>query len=313
MQVYKNTLAAIPKMLQLFSQYNVHVTWATVGSMFAHSKSEWEKMAPTILPQYKNEKRSLYAWVNKNSMDADYAEAHFVPQIIKRIADTPGQEIGSHTFSHFYCNEVTDTNKSFENDLESVVDIAANLEIKIKSLVFPRNQFNDAYLATCFNAGILVVRSNCAVWYWTFSKNTIIRAAKKVVRYMNNYCSLFARISYPLSSIIKNTGKPIQLGRGRYLEPYKPGNNSLRKLRIQHIKNEMELAAKHNECYHLWWHPEEFGEHTQENLNRLQTILEHFSYCKATYKMESWNMGEIAEYFFPEIKTSHSKKYQGAI
>jgi peptidoglycan/xylan/chitin deacetylase (PgdA/CDA1 family) len=35
---YKNTLRAVPQMLELFAKYDVHVTWATVGSLFAANK-----------------------------------------------------------------------------------------------------------------------------------------------------------------------------------------------------------------------------------------------------------------------------------
>ena len=38
--------------------------------------------------------------------------------------------------------------------------------ISLKSLVFPRNQFNESYLKVCVELGIENVRSNPNNWYW---------------------------------------------------------------------------------------------------------------------------------------------------
>ncbi len=58
----------------------------------------------------------------------------------------------------------------------------------------------------------------------------------------------------------------------------------------------------HNECYHLWFHPENFGEHPKENLNNLLQILEQYRKCASLYDMQSWNMGEYAKNLLVETK-----------
>ncbi len=40
---YRNTSSAGARMLELFSKYDVHVTWATVGACLPKTKSEWEQ------------------------------------------------------------------------------------------------------------------------------------------------------------------------------------------------------------------------------------------------------------------------------
>ncbi|HLM62313.1 MAG TPA: hypothetical protein VK308_16035, partial [Pyrinomonadaceae bacterium] len=43
---------AVPAMLELFKEFEVAATWATVGFLFAKSKAELEKYKPKVLPEY---------------------------------------------------------------------------------------------------------------------------------------------------------------------------------------------------------------------------------------------------------------------
>ncbi|WP_315817017.1 hypothetical protein [Paraflavitalea speifideaquila] len=54
----------------------------------------------------------------------------------------------------------------------------------------------------------------------------------------------------------------------------------------------MRTAAIRKECYHLWWHPENFGDHPRQNMEGLETLLKQYQQCKNKYGMQSWNMGE---------------------
>ena len=44
-------------------------------------------------------------------------ELCFAPDLIRRIKETPGQEIGTHTYSHYYCLEPGQGIESFNADL----------------------------------------------------------------------------------------------------------------------------------------------------------------------------------------------------
>ena len=59
----------------------------------------------------------------------------------------------------------------------------------------------------------------------------------------------------------------------------------------------MEHAAKHQELYHLWWHPHNFGADMEENLAFLEEVLRHYQYCHQQYGMCSMTMNE----FYKEI------------
>lgn len=294
---YQNTLRAVPKMLQLFEDYNVHVTWATVGSMFASNAEEWESLKPALQPDYSNVNYSPYRWVERNGMPEQYNGAHFAPDAVRSILQFEGQELGTHTFSHYYCLEQVARPEAFAADLKAAKLAAKKFGVKPVSLIFPRNQYNDYALKVCYENGINVVRSNPAARFWTPVNNNA-SLLRKVLRTGDAYVQLGKeRTSYALNTIAIKPGEPIQLPASRFLQPWHPARRFADRLKMRRTLNEMLTAAKLKECYHLWWHPENFGDYPQENLNNLKIVLEQYKRCADKYGMQSWNMGEYQQYF----------------
>jgi peptidoglycan/xylan/chitin deacetylase (PgdA/CDA1 family) len=294
---YKNTLQVIPKMLELFSHYNVHVTWACVGSLFAKNEEEWKKLKPEIEPLYTLEKYSPYSWVKENGLSDSYSWAHFAPHIISQILQYPGQELASHTFSHYYCLEQQKKEDAFVADIEAMEKAASMFGAKISSLVFPRNQFNEKYLKKCFEYGILAVRSNPNSWYWEPVNSSGSSIIRKIVRTADAYIHIGQpRSSYPLASIKVNEGESLQLPASRFLRPWRNKYKFANKLRLNRLCQEIRTAAIKKECYHLWWHPENFGDNPSENLATLSTLLKEYKKCNQRFGMESWHMRDYADH-----------------
>ena len=170
---------------------------------------------------------------------------------------------------------------------------------KIKSLVFPRNQFNEAYLQVCKECGIEIVRSNPNCWYWDANKPESL--AKKVFRTGDAYTNLLGPKVFPLSSI--DTSKfPLQLPASRLYRAWTSKSNLLNKLKLSRILNEMTYAAKTGGYYHLWWHPHNFGWHPDECLKELEIILQNYRSLHQQYGMLSLTMGETKEYLSQNSK-----------
>lgn len=293
---YQNTISIIPRMLQLFAAYDVHVTWATVGSLFAKDEAEWNGLKPSIQPNYTNKKLSAYNYALQNGL-SDFPWAHFAPNSIEEILKYPGQEVGTHTFSHYYCLEQFISTEAFDADLKAANNAASAFDVQMVSLVFPRNQFNPQNLATCHANGIKVVRSNPSTWFWSPVPDTGTSIFRKIFRTGDAYVPMsHIRNSFPLTSLTKVKGLPLQLPASRLLRSWTPkytiGNN----LALRRVLEELKTAAQKNECYHLWWHPENFGDHPEQNLNNLKIILEQYKKLKNRYGMQSWNMGEYVEH-----------------
>ncbi len=296
-QYFLNTRSVIPKMLALFREHEASVTWATVGMLFHHSKDTLLAVAPGLKPSYNLPALSAYHYIDKYGIGNNEEEDpfHFADTLIQQILSTPLQEIGSHTFAHYYCNEAGQTVEQFKSDLHAAQVSAQKYNRKLRSLVFPRNQFNDEYLKACFEEGFIAVRDNPRDWFWNIQSTQSESLWKRFNRGLDAYFPIGKKSTYKLQSIKYCAGLPVCIPASRLLRPYHPKELFLNDTKINRIKSELEWAARKGEVYHLWWHPHNFGHHPNESMDGLRAILTHFSFCKKHYGMRSLSMGEVAE------------------
>ncbi|MGE0590153.1 MAG: polysaccharide deacetylase family protein [Cyclobacteriaceae bacterium] len=294
---FLNTRKVIPQILELFKNYEVHVTWAAVGMLLNETKEELFRNTPNNKPAYKNQKLSAYHFVDMHGVGENEHEDpfHYAPSLVRRILGTPNQELGTHSYAHFYCNEPGQTVEQFREDLKAAKRDAANYAVKLQSLVFPRNQFNDAYLKVCFEEGITSVRSNPLDWFWNIQSTQRESSWKRLNRGLDAYFPVGRKNTYKLADIPVYSDKPICLAASRLLRPYRPSEWVLNDAKINRIKSEMTRAARNTEVYHLWWHPHNFGGYPEQSLIGLEKILCHFNQCREKYGMVSLNMRETSE------------------
>ncbi len=289
-EYFQNTRRVIPEILRLFEQYEISCTWATVGMLFNENWEEWNSNIPKIQPEFTNKALSAYRY-GKSIQSEETQPLCFAPGLIKQINDSPRQEIGTHTYSHYYCLEQGQGVRAFEADLQQSIRMAKKIGVKLKSLVFPRNQFNEEYLEICKNLGIENVRSNPTDWYWRDTEsNSLIN---KIFRTGDAYLGPINK-SYKLSESIIEKKHPFSQKASRLLRPYSD-NKKLNNLKLKRIKDEMTKAAKAKDFYHLWWHPHNFGDHPEENLKDLEMLLIHFSTLRKKFSYLSLNMCETGK------------------
>ena len=80
--------------------------------------------------------------------------------MIKKIKLFKSQELATHTFSHFYCLEQNSNEYSFKDDIIKAIEKAKTQDIEIKSIIFPRNQYDNESLKECYKQGIVAFRGN---------------------------------------------------------------------------------------------------------------------------------------------------------
>lgn len=294
-QYFLNTREIIPYKLKLFEDNGIHVTWATVGMLFNKNAAEWKLNQPKQLPTFADEKLSAYNWVNQNGFDGEEDVFHFAPSLIDKIQQTSHQEIGTHTYAHYYCLAEGQTTEQFRQDLKMAAKLAAAKGINLQSLVFPRNQFNAAYLSVCTEMGITSVRSNPDVWYWRPASESGILT--KIFRTGDAYFNLKPVKTVALNKIVYKGDEPLQIPASRLYRAWRPGSPFMNKRKLHRILNEMTEAAQYKRYYHLWWHPHNFGNHPQECLNELKIILQHFITLNRQYGFRSMTMNETAEFY----------------
>lgn len=287
-EYFLNTRKVIPKILKLFLNSSIHATWASVGMLFNDNWSEWNSNKPKLKPRYSNSKLSSYLY-GESIQNGDFRDVFFAPELLIEINDTYGQEMATHTYSHFYCLEEVQGKKSFRQDLAQAIAVASKMGIELKSLVYPRNQIREEYLNVCSEFGIKNVRSNPDSWYWNDTSSSSL--LNKVARTADAYFD-FGKKSYSYSDFKIIKGLPLEQKASRFLRPLE-SNALLRKLKLRRIKKEMSNAAKNGEIYHLWWHPHNFGEKPEESLKDLTQIIHHFEFLRSKYGFQSLNMMEL--------------------
>ena len=291
-EYFDNTLSTIPKILQVFRSYNINCTWATVGMLWNKNWILWEENKPLLLPEYKNLKLSNYNLSKKINKKVVHERHFFALDLIEKIKNTPGQELATHTYGHYYSNEAIVNNKVLAADLERAHKMAQQTNIKLRSIVLPRNQFVEATLETLREQNILTVRSNPNVWYWKLSRQH--KFSSKIARLIDSYTSFFTIKSYPWKQLEFKGGLLLQPA-SRFLRPVTKKIILLDRLKINRIKKEMSYAAKNGELYHLWWHPHNFAVHPISALKELEEILEHFKYLEKRFGFRSYNMAGLLE------------------
>jgi peptidoglycan/xylan/chitin deacetylase (PgdA/CDA1 family) len=287
---------AVPGMLELFEQYGIHATWATVGFIYHEDLASLQSSRPRRLPSYEDVSLCPYAYVDSLRPDEfeaeEFSKKHFAKPLIDQIFQTPHQEIATHTYSHYYTAEPSIDPDGFEADLQKAVAVALDHGISIDSLVFPRNQIDRKSLERVPAAGIRVYRGNPDHWAYRDGE-TGKTFKRRVFRLLDGYVNLSGEhVVYPRrdeSGLVDAKGS-------MFLRPYSSRLRLLEKRKLKRIQDAMTSAAQTGGNFHLWWHPHNFGVNLPQNLANLEAILKHFKRLHQAHGMCSLSMRELGEY-----------------
>lgn len=291
---YRENLDGVPqairRTLDLFEQRRIHASWATVGLLFCRDRDEALSMAPATRPGYENTALCPYRYLEQSTnLEERY---HFASGLVDLIAATPHQEVAIHTFSHYYCLEAGQTLANFNADIATAVRVAAAKGLRVRSLVFPRNQWNPEYLAVLAEHGITAYRGNEHGWLYSATNQNRQNRARRLGRLMDSYINLSGHHTFALENC--GSQPPFDFPASRFLRPHHPGLAWLDDWRLRRIRRAMQHAARHGEVFHLWWHPHNFGIHTDQNMRFLERVLDEFEHLRRSDGMRSLNMGELA-------------------
>lgn len=288
-----NARKAIPQILDLFNKYGIHCTWAIVGMLFANNKDELTSFLPVKKPSYNDPMLSSYTYLDEVAETEEKDPYHYAGSLIEHIRKYPGQEIGSHSFSHYYCKEKGQSNSEFEEDILSAVKIAEKDNLVLRSFVFPRNQIVPEYLQVLNKMGFSCYRGNPDNFTFSTEIKRKYSVIQRILRLTDSYINLYGHHTYSISHLTEN--ELINIPSSRFLRPFNPKLKLLEGLKINRVIKDMSYAARRNEVYHLWWHPHNFGANTETNMMQLEKILDHYSILKNKYGFLSMNMGELAD------------------
>lgn len=269
------------KTLELFSKYNIKATFAIVGFMFLESKNDLEKFKDFRI-NYSDSNLCPYRKIKLGLKPAPHTL--FAGNSLKLLAESE-HEVGSHTFSHFYCSQKGQTKEDFKLDLELFETINAKFP-KPKTLIFPWNDVNEDYFDLISSFGYTHLRINDTESYlYNFVNNSLF---KRLLRFIDRYIPLTGTNyskTYKKNNLTLNS-------HSRFFAPYLKPLSFLEGLKLKRMKSEMTECAKNGKDYHLWWHPHNFGDGSKM-LPQLEDILKHYQKLNKQYSFNSVRMDQL--------------------
>ncbi|TVT28932.1 polysaccharide deacetylase family protein [Salinicoccus cyprini] len=280
------------RMIETFEENEMKVTWATVGFLMLEGNDELNRMMPRILkPSYTRRVIDNYHNYENLLEKENFCEGvFFASDIVEALKNSSYQTIGTHTFSHYLCLESGQSEAEFYNDMKMAKAVADDRNIAFRSIVFPRNQFEQKHLEIISKFGIDIFRGTPEHFIYKprGKHNYFIRGLRLVDLYFNitgNHTHPHAVPSEALYDIKAS----------RFLRPLNRTNRISRSLQLRRIRQEMTAAAKNNHYYHLWWHPHNFTVSPEENFKFLEEIIAHYKVLEEKYGFCSESMESYVE------------------
>jgi hypothetical protein len=157
----------IPLILSFCDEYNIPITWATVGHLFIKSCSKDNGILhPEIrrIGYFENKwwKYDSGDWFDSDpNRDFHDSPEWYCPDLIQEILDTKTKhEIGCHTFSHIPCNDSLCPPEVLESELMACKKAAKQFNISLESFIFPGHTMGN--YSTIKKIGFTSVRTNYA-------------------------------------------------------------------------------------------------------------------------------------------------------
>ncbi|WP_417525544.1 polysaccharide deacetylase family protein [Marinovum sp.] len=277
---------AIPQMLARFERHGIAATWATVGALFCGSREELLEALPPeeLRPRYANAALSNYRYLDEIGRDEALDPCYFAASLVARIAACPGQEIATHTMSHFYGLEAGASLESFVADLDAACKVAARRGITLRSIVFPRNQYAAAHLDALRPRGIRRYRGTPQAWAYRPAAGPGQTLPRRALRLLDAHTGVLGPHLY------RPGGDNVPAS--HFLRPRAGRLAALHPRHLSVIERAMTRAARSGAGFHLWWHPHNFGAETEANLAGLDRLIAHFKRLQGDYGMVSRCMAE---------------------
>lgn len=252
---------AVRRLLDIFDEFEISVTWAVVGHMFFTSCEKCE-ICPVL--EWKGIHRSfeqIYDTNDKLWYGAD----------IITLLQTRGSrhEIGFHGYTHKIFDESIMTEEEAKIEISEWQRLAVRKNITPFSAVFPRNR--PGHLKAFKEAGYICYRGK-----ELHPNGTRIALLRKAM----NVFDLTFQVRTPLvyepnldeNGLVNLPASRWLFGMNRRVEAFLDAIG-LSNLRIQLMVNAVKRAAREGGVVHFWAHPEEFK--TNRDFEKLRFLLKH--------------------------------------
>jgi peptidoglycan/xylan/chitin deacetylase (PgdA/CDA1 family) len=274
-----------------FADRGIRATWATVGLLMASTAEEAARFRPPRRAPYRDARLDPYAEPLGPDEAAD--PTHLAGDLVGELAAVPGQEIASHTFSHFYCLEEGPGPEDLAADLVAARAIAAARGLRVRSLVLPRNQWRPDLAPVVRAAGFDCYRGPQPGWATRARSADDGRLAVRALRLVDTYGGP-AVPTFAWSELAEPSGL-CNVAASAFFRPVTPATRRLEPLRHRRLVAALRRAAAGGRVLHLWWHPHNFTAWPAQNTAALERVLDEAARLGETDGLRSLSMGDVAD------------------
>lgn len=250
----------IPFVVELCEEFNVPLTFATVGHLFLESCEKKDGLAHCNIKRLDHFENKYWEFSSGDWFDKDpccnweQAKEWYAPDLLKKILGSKVKhEIACHTFSHIDCREEVCSADILKQEISECKNMAEKYGVELKSFVFPANLTGnfkaikeEGLLAFRNDKDVLGFPEKTSCGLWQFPTTAQICPSK--YKWSIEYC-------------------------------------------IRRYKTIIERAVKHRRLCHFWFHPS-MG---KEFLEPVLTELFQFIDAKKS-ELYITTMGEYAKY-----------------
>jgi len=248
------------RLLELFDRHEIAVSWAIVGRLIDESHG------------FDGLRGARECW--------------FAPEIIDAIrsARVP-HEIGSHSHAHIDFGRASV--EAATKDLARAKQAHDAHGLEFRSFVFPRNHVGN--LGALRDSGIAVYRSTDAGALRWFDDH--VPRLRPLANLAEKAVPIAAPTVLPVAhedGLIELPSSLLLLGRSGARRIVHP-----QVLRAK-LRNSVARAADRRECFHLWFHPSNFYEGMETQLETLEVVLSEASRRRARGELDVRTMASFA-------------------
>ena len=248
----------VPLILDLLDEFDVPITWATVGHLFLDSCNDRKNgLVHSHMPRPQANRRWEGDWY-KHDPSADVATrpAWYCPDLIRLIqqAKVP-HEIGCHSFSHIEFSRECSNEELIRAEIHECQEVMARFDLRPHTLVYPFNIMGHHHLDLLSRLGVVVVRHRDAKFGLSYPE-----------RDPSGVYKIYETMSLRESTYYSQPAKALAL---------------------------LEEAVGRGLCYHLWFHP---SNPTAEFQITFREILEHMVMLRKRGDLWVATMKDLAAY-----------------
>jgi hypothetical protein len=151
----------VPFILQLLEEFQVPITWATVGHMFLErcERGSCGHAHPEMARPPRNNRWRGDWYSHDPCSNSKRAPGWYAPDLIEKIQKSKvSHEIATHSFSHIDFSEETSDAALVESEVGACISAMKPFGVKPRSLVFCFNHMGYQHSDLLYRVGIVAVR-----------------------------------------------------------------------------------------------------------------------------------------------------------